>query len=433
MLSNRPALTRSYAALDADHLDAVEFRPTLRDRLRSSVSVLSLARPEGGGRFHRLHRKLGRVFGRSGRYAGVQTVCEVADDEMTPGHGIRRSQTMPLAEEASLLSGAPLDDIELRSVNLHQPQARVAIGDGSLGAEQYVETSRGSICVAIQGDLHKPTIVTYHDLGLNYVANFQSFMNYPDMKIMAESFSFVHINAPGQEPGAKTLPEGYVYPSCEELAEQVREVIEKLQLKRCVGLGVGAGGNILSRLCLAHPELMECLVLINAVCTPPGWIEWGYQKMNVRHLRSSGMTQGVMDYLMWHHFGKLDEASHDLMHQYRSQFQSANGANLSLFIESYNQRTDLGIQRPAPAGKQEGVFLRVPVLLVCGNRSPYEDETVTFNSRLDPGKTQWMKIHDCSLPLDEQVAKVCEAFRLFLQGQGFAVRSRQRLQKVPLQ
>ena len=36
-------------------------------------------------------------------------------------------------------------------------------------------------------------------------------MNYPDMKIMAESFSFVHINAPGQEPGAKTLPEGYVW------------------------------------------------------------------------------------------------------------------------------------------------------------------------------------------------------------------------------
>ena len=50
---------------------------------------------------------------------------------------------------------------------------------------------------------------------------------------------------------------------------------------------------------------MECLVLVNAVCTPPGWIEWGYQKMNVRHLKTSGMTQGVMDYLMWHHFGKV--------------------------------------------------------------------------------------------------------------------------------
>ncbi|XP_037085113.1 protein NDRG3-like [Pollicipes pollicipes] len=326
---------------------------------------------------------------------------------------------MPLAEETSLLSSAPLDDIELRAVNPHRASPRVAIGDGSLGQEEYVETSRGSVCIAWQGDRRRPAVVTYHDLGLNYVSSFQGFMNYMDMKIMAESFSFVHINAPGQEPGAPTLPEGFVYPSCDELAEQVREVIEKLELKRCVGLGIGAGGNVLTRLCLAHPELMECLCLVNAVSTPPGWIEWGYQKMNVRHLRNSGMTQGVMDYLMWHHFGRLEEASHDLAHLYRTQFQAANSANLSLFIESYNQRTDLGIQRPAPAGKQEGVSLRVPVLLICGNRSPYVDETVTFNSRLDPANSQWMKIHDCSLPLEEQVAKVCEAFRLFLQGQGF--------------
>ena len=74
---------------------------------------------------------------------------------------------------------------------------------------------------------------------------------------------------------------------------------------------------------------------------------------------------------------------------------------------------------PSVLPPQDGLFLRVPVLLMCGNRSPYVDETVTFNSRLDPANSQWMKIHDCSLPLDEQVAKVCEAFRLFLQGQGF--------------
>jgi len=325
---------------------------------------------------------------------------------------------MPLAEESSLLGSAPLDDIELRHVNPHQPEARVALSDGSLGQEQYVETSRGRVCVSWQGDHRKPAILTYHDLGLNYISSFQGFLNYPDMKVLGESFCFVHVNAPGQEPAAPTLPEGYIYPSCDELAEQVREVIEQLQLKRCVGIGIGAGGNILTRLCIRHPQLMECLCLVNTVSTQPGWIEWGYQKMNVRHLRNSGMTQGVMDYLMWHHFGKLDEASHDLVHLYRSQFQQANVANLSLYIESYNQRTDLAIERPTLAGK-EVPHLKVPVLLICGNRSPSVDETVTFNARLDPANSQWMKIHDCSLPLEEQVAKVCQAFRLFLQGQGF--------------
>lgn len=68
---------------------------------------------------------------------------------------------------------------------------------------------------------------------------------------------------------------------------------------------------------------------------------------------------------------------------------------------------------------QDVNHIRVPVLLICGNRSPSVDDTVTFNSRLDPSNSQWMKVHDCSLPLEEQVAKVCQAFRLFLQGQGF--------------
>lgn len=50
---------------------------------------------------------------------------------------------------------------------------------------------------------------------------------------------------------------------------------------------------------------VEALILINVVSTPAGWIEWGYQKLNARYLKSKGMTQGVLDYLMWHHFGRV--------------------------------------------------------------------------------------------------------------------------------
>lgn len=50
---------------------------------------------------------------------------------------------------------------------------------------------------------------------------------------------------------------------------------------------------------------MEALCLINVVATQAGWIEWGYQKINARYLKSKGMTQGVLDYLMWHHFGRV--------------------------------------------------------------------------------------------------------------------------------
>lgn len=91
----------------------------------------------------------------------------------------------------------------------------------------------------------------------------------------------------------------------EELAEQLLFVLSHFAIKSVIGFGVGAGANILARFAFAHPEKVNALCLINCVSTQAGWIEWGYQKLNVRHLRSQGMTQGVLDYLMWHHFGRV--------------------------------------------------------------------------------------------------------------------------------
>lgn len=91
----------------------------------------------------------------------------------------------------------------------------------------------------------------------------------------------------------------------DDLSEQLLFVLSHFGLKTVIGFGVGAGANILARFSLAHPERVNALCLINCVSTQAGWIEWGYQKLNVRHLRSQGMTQGVLDYLMWHHFGRV--------------------------------------------------------------------------------------------------------------------------------
>ena len=46
-----------------------------------------------------------------------------------------------------------------------------------------------------------------------------------------------HINAPGQEDGAESLPADYEYPSMEQLAEQVQEVLNKLSIVKYIGIG----------------------------------------------------------------------------------------------------------------------------------------------------------------------------------------------------
>ena len=107
-----------------------------------------------------------------------------------------------------------------------------------------------------------------------------------------------HINAPGQEDGAASLPADYEYPSMEQLAEQVQEVLNKLSIVKYIGIGelvtipgdksehvsnvimmsgVGLGANVLTRHALAYPERVEAMMLVNTCTTKAGWVEWGCQ------------------------------------------------------------------------------------------------------------------------------------------------------------
>ena len=55
-----------------------------------------------------------------------------------------------------------------------------------------------------------------------------------------------------------------------------------------------------------------------------------------------------------------------------------------------------------------------------GDHSPHDDDVVETNGRLDPTKSAFVKFADCGgLVLEEQPAKMAEAFRHFLQGLGY--------------
>ena len=84
---------------------------------------------------------------------------------------------------------------------------------------------------------------------------------------IAEGFPIFHINAPGQEDGAPTLPADYEYPSMEQLAEQVQEVLNHFKIVKYIGIGVGLGSNVLTRHALSYPERVECMMLVNTCTT----------------------------------------------------------------------------------------------------------------------------------------------------------------------
>lgn len=317
------------------------------------------------------------------------------------------------------------DDVELRNVTNTAPLNRTMVKDEAY-TEEIVSTDHGSVTVAIKGDRSKPAILTFHDLGLNYISNFQALFNFPDMAEIVQNFCIMHVNAPGQEDGAPALPEDFVYPSMDELAEQVNDVINHFAIVRYIGIGVGLGANVLIRHALKYPERVDSLMLINAVCTAPGWIEWGYQKRNIGQMRKHGITQNVLDYLMWHHFGSSpDDRAHDLINVYRHYFnQDLNATNLAKITEQYIWRLAINIDRDVLG--TDANTLKVPVLNVVGAYSPFVDETVTLNGKLNPSSTNWLKIQDCAMVVEEQPSKVAEAFRLFMQGQGYCLKIRKK-------
>lgn len=101
---------------------------------------------------------------------------------------------------------------------------------------------------------------------------------------------------------------------------------------------------------------------------------------SINYVRSSGMTASTLEYLLWHHFGKLsEERNYDMVQVYRNYFsKSINAQNLSAFIDAFIKRNDLNIVRELDPNKKKGTRnFKCHVMLVAGALSPHVDDTVS--------------------------------------------------------
>ncbi|XP_028848842.1 protein NDRG3 isoform X2 [Denticeps clupeoides] len=284
--------------------------------------------------------------------------------------------------------------------------------------EHDIETPHGVLHVTLRGSPkgNRPVILTYHDIGLNHKSCFNTLFNFEDMQEITHHFAVVHVDAPGQQEGAPLFPTGYQYPTMDELAEMLPSVLTQLKINSVIGIGVGAGAYILSRLALNEPALVEGLVLINVDPCAKGWMDWAASKL-------TGWTSNLVDIVMSHHFS-ADELTEnqEIIQTYRLHIaQDMNQENLALFCNSYNSRRDLEIERPIPGLNEDTVHtLKCPALLVVGDTSPAVEAVVECNSRLNPTKTTLLKMADCGgLPQVVQPGKLAEAFKYFVQGMGY--------------
>uniref|UniRef100_A0A8B9JJ43 Protein NDRG2 n=1 Tax=Astyanax mexicanus TaxID=7994 RepID=A0A8B9JJ43_ASTMX len=270
--------------------------------------------------------------------------------------------------------------------------------------EHDIETPHGVLHVTLRGTPkgNRPVILTYHDIGLNHKSCFNTLFNFEDMQEITQHFAVVHVDAPGQQENAPPFPSGYQYPTMDELAEMLPSVLTQLKINSVIGIGVGAGAYILTRLALNQSTLVEGLVLINVDPCAKGWMDWAASKL-------SGWTSNLVDIVMGHHFS-TDELTEnqEIIQTYRLHIaQDINQDNLALFCNSYNGRRDLEIERPILGINEETVNTLKDRL----EHDVFSFSQVECNSRLNPTKTTLLKARD--------PGKLAEAFKYFVQGMGY--------------
>uniref|UniRef100_A0A3B4TB61 NDRG family member 4 n=1 Tax=Seriola dumerili TaxID=41447 RepID=A0A3B4TB61_SERDU len=278
-----------------------------------------------------------------------------------------------------------------------------------LTEEHDVETPFGMLHVVIRGAPkgNKPAILTYHDVGLNHKLCFNTFFNNEDMQEITKHFVVCHVDAPGQQIGASQMPQGYQYPTMDQLAGMLPTVVQHFGFKSIVGIGVGAGAYILAKFALIFPDLVEGLVLLNIDPNGKGWIDWAATKL-------SGLTSTMPDIVLPHLFSQEELMNNtELVQSYRQQINNTvNQFNLQLFWNMYNSRRDLEMNRSGTVLNAK--TLKCPVMLVVGDNAPAEEGVVSPSSLFS-----LCMADSGGLPQLTQPGKLTEAFKYFLQGMGY--------------
>jgi len=235
----------------------------------------------------------------------------------------------------------------------------------------------GAISVYIQGELEKNrdgvVFLCVHDVGHSYLS-MVDFVNRPDMEEVKRRCLFLHVIIPGQEPGAKTLNNNYVFPSLQDLGLNMVTILDLLRINQVVLLGEGAGANILLRFALYHSKRVYGLIAVNCAA---------------------------------------DANSNALMETIKGKFKrrgdsTLNKTNVDMYADTFKKRTELisSLQN-----------LKVDVLLLVGMKSNCITETENIHRELKPGVCSMIKVEDVNDVLEDAAAKASDAIILFCQGQ----------------
>ncbi|CAH1258753.1 NDRG3 [Branchiostoma lanceolatum] len=278
--------------------------------------------------------------------------------------------------------------------------------------KEIVKTDKfGDVTVFVAGDRKLRVFLTVHDIGQNH-KSFHRFLLHEDMKAILSKFCIVQITVPGQEDEAETLPNDYKFPTMQEMGtEVIPQVLASLgcKTKDVVGLGVGAGANILCRYAMFSAYDVLGLCLLECSAESAGFLEWGQEKITSLQLNMKGMNPTSESYLIWHHYGNAKHQKLKEVHAFHDNlYKTMNPHNLACFVETYMARTNF-------VDKLKTMKCRV--LMVTGSRSAHVKDVERTYSAMDRQNSEILKL-DGGDVMEDNPEKLAESMLFFLQGLG---------------
>lgn len=287
----------------------------------------------------------------------------------------------------------------------------VDLGTIAKGKSATLDTKYGPVKYTIHGDTTKPAFLTYHDIGLNHESCFSAFFN---MLFRSDpffnQFCLVHIDAPGHEYDAADVAPDVSWFDMEELAEQVEQIADRLSIKSFYGFGAGAGATVLLHHAIKYPARPMGMMLLGASGRKCGWIEWvtKWQALAPFLVKSDAWWREwfIRRWFSWETITK----NQDLTETYWRENDRINPNNAYKFTQGFQRRKDI---------LQEIKNIECGVLLICGDRTPLENEATEILDNLN-SKSDMMTEHETGMLVSvERPEALIKPLKLALLGMGY--------------
>lgn len=234
-----------------------------------------------------------------------------------------------------------------------------------------------------------------HNAGANH-QEWLRFINHPAMAPIKNSSVFIHVDIPGQEANAEVLDLGKdpvgndkKFPTMQELGEDLVNILDTLRIKYVVGMGHGAGANIMMRFGMVHSQRCLGIVLLHPTAMNATLFDNIQEKVTSRK-RSIGLGSGGA--------GEISEYQVNIM-------------NMAKYVQSFQDRDDVSDKLKTG--------LKVDALLVTGSKSSALKACDAMFQNCNKTKTSIMRYEDITDPLGQAQVKLAENVLLFVKGCGW--------------